>query len=503
MIPSVFTRRLVLLLACTASSVAARAQTAPAAAPAPASQQERVSRLAEAVDRAEAQIKASQHELDQLREQLRQMRLEMAATPRAPVAAAEGAGESADKQSEQSSMEQSQIATLDQVKVESVSKFPLRLSGTLLLNTFFNTGHVDQASAPTSVLANHNGTAGIDLRQTVLGLDADGPRLWGAGSHADLRVDFFGGGLSGGYTGTGGLLRLRTAHATLEWPRTTVFFSLDRTILNPEMPESLVSAAQPELAWSGNLWSWNPQLGITQTFGSRRRLQLQAAVVDPGDPGVPPSTAAGTSLPANDLAEASQRPGVETRVAVLGSGSSERSAEFGIGGYYSPHLVATAAPSLGNRSDAWAGTLDYRLPLPLRLVLSGSAYRGEGLGGLGGGAYKDYLVRIVGPTTQFRALDDTGGWTQLHQAVSQRVQWNAGFGIDNGFSKELRAYESTTGTASFYQSIARNRTFFGNVIYSPRSSLLFSLEFRNLYTAPVAGHVWTSNTTGLGAAYRF
>ena len=460
------------------------------------SQDARVERLMQAVERAEARIRASELELDALKEQLRLMKVEMAASP------SHSAQSTIEAQAaEQAALEESQIATLDQAKVESVSKFPLRVSGTVLLNGFFNTGRVDQASAPTSVLGNNNGTAGIALRQTILGLDAEGPHLLGASSHADLRVDFFGNGLSQGYDNTGGLLRLRTAHASLDWTKTQLFFSLDRPILNPQMPESLVSAAQPELAWSGNLWSWNPQLGITQTFGSRTRVRLQVAVIDPTDPTLFTSTNTTNTVPANDLAEASQRPGLEARLAFLGS-DDQRSPQFGFGGYFSPHVLTTSSPIQGSHFDAWAGTMDYRLPLPYRLDIRGNVYRGQSLGGLGGGAYKDYLVRLAAGTLQFRALDDVGGWSQLHQTVSLRVQWNVGFGIDNGFARELEAYSGVTPTAP-YQSIARNRTFFANVIYSPRSSILFSLEYRNLYTAPVGARVWTSNTTGVGAAYRF
>ncbi len=488
-------RLLIFLLLTLLPSPALRAQNvsqsnSPAAA---LSQAELVERLAVSVDQAEAKLKASQAELDALKQQLEQMRAEVAAS-RLPQQTADS------KSDEQSGLEESQIATLDQIKVESVSKFPLRISGTILLNGFFNTGHVDQASAPTGVLANGNGSAGLNVRQTVLGLDAEGPHLFGAASHADLRVDFFGNGASSDYNNLGGLLRLRTVHATLDWPQTQVFFSLDRPIINPEMPQSLVSVAQPELAWSGNLWSWNPQLGVAQTVGNRTRLRMQAAIIDPSDPVLPSATNMSV-VPTSNLAEASERPGVEARLALLGN-DDQTSPEFGLGGYFSPHVLTSASAIEGSHFDSWGATTDYRVPLEHHLVFSGSVYRGQALGGLGGGAYKDYLSRLSGTTVQVRPLDDVGGWSQLHQTVSLCVQWNAGFGIDNGFSKELRVYPGV-GSGTLYRSIARNRTFFGNVIYSPRSSLLFSLEYRNLYTAPVSGDTWTSNTTGLGAAYRF
>ena len=54
------------------------------------------------------------------------------------------------------------------------------------------------------------------------------------------------------------------------------------------------------------------------------------------------------------------------------------------------------------------------------------------------------------------------------------------------------------------QNLARNRTFTGNVIYSPSAYLLFSLEYRRL--AEHAGRrpaAPQSNIIGVGAGYRF
>jgi hypothetical protein len=54
-----------------------------------------------------------------------------------------------------------------------------------------------------------------------------------------------------------------------------------------------------------------------------------------------------------------------------------------------------------------------------------------------------------------------------------------------------------------YQNLARNRTYTGNVIYSPTASLLFSLEYRHLESAPVIGAPAKSNIIGIAAGYKF
>jgi hypothetical protein len=351
------------------------------------------------------------------------------------------------------------------------------------------------------------------VRQTVLGFNARGPRLFGARSYADLRVDFDGSpasdiatsAFSGYYSASTTLLRLRTAHAGLRWNHTEAYFSLDRPIFNPDTPASLTAIAIPALAWSGNLWTWNPQLGVTYDFGSSaaRSVRLQTALIDVADAPlspVAPNPAAAATLPPSG-AEQSRWPGVEARIALLGPHPNEDEpySHFGIGGYFAPHF----SKLLGHGFDSWAGTLDARLFLPARLQWSGSFYRGQALGGLGGGAYKDFAFRQEASLSDydFRPLDDVGGWTQLKERLSQRIEFNAAYGIDNVFARELRYYAVQGGTT--YQNLARNRTFTGNVIYSPSSYLLFSLEYRHLESSPVVGLPASSNILGLGAGYKF
>ena len=115
---------------------------------------------------------------------------------------------------------------------------------------------------------------------------------------------------------------MRTAHAALDWNRTEAFFSLDRTILNPETPTSLTAIAVPALAWSGNLWSWNPRIGVTQDvpIAGAARVRLQGAITDVmSSPQIYNSNVAtpqGVTRP--DTSEMSRWPGGESRIAVLG-----------------------------------------------------------------------------------------------------------------------------------------------------------------------------------------
>jgi hypothetical protein len=138
------------------------------------------------------------------------------------------------------------------------------------------------------------------------------------------------------------------------------------------------------------------------------------------------------------------------------------------------------------------------------MEMMGNFYRGKALGGLGGGAYKDFVFRID-PTDPseyyFRALEDVGGWAQWQLHASERLRFNAAFGIDNVPAGQLRPYAGLP--TAVYQNLARNRTITGNVIYSPSAYLLFSLEYRHLASSPVVGQEASGNTIGIAAGYKF
>lgn len=483
-------------------AISAQQKSSPAPAQETTAQQ--IQQLTDAVAKAQAQLEESQQQIKELQKQLSALQERLATNPEsnpqetkvssAPANAAKSdVAQKIDDIQEQQALQQSQIATHEQIKVESESKYPVRITGLILLNGFVNTKAADVIQAPT-LATSGQGSTGASLRQTVLGLDARGPHLWGATSRADVRVDFFG-GQSQGYSSAGGVLRLRTAHAAMDWKNTEAFVELDHPIVNPNSPTSLTAVATPALAWSGNLWSWSPQIGITQSLpiSSSARIKMQAALIDVADPAVPGLVSTSNA----SLAEQSRWPGSEARIALAGA-KDGTGLEFGLGGYFSPHRT-----SGGTRFDAWAGTADYRLPMPARLELSGSFYRGQALGGLGAGGYKDYIYNSTVKNLPLRALDDVGGWTQLKERVGERLEFNAAFGIDNLFASQLRPYYDESAGDLSYKNLARNKTYFTNIIYSPSAYLLFSFEYRRLSTSPIMGSSVNGNVWGLAAGYKF
>jgi len=469
--------------------------------------QRQVEQLSAAVAQEESALESAQRQILQLRSQVSELQTELAGVKGATTAAAEqgnGREEIAslrtevEKIREQADLEQSELAVHEQAKVETQSKFPLKLTGQILMNTFANSGGVDVAQSPAIATAGIGATV-FSLKQTVLGLDARGPHVFGATSTADVRVDFFAGSGQSGYANGGGFARLRTAHAEIEWDHTRTFVEMDRPIVNPNAPTSLTAVAQPALAWSGNLWNWIPQAGVEHSFdlAESSRLKMQAAIADIPNPVNPNSENPSsnlTALPGTSLAENSRWPGSEARIAYA-RGDQSSGLEVGVGGYFSPH----SEPVL--HFDAWAATLDYRISLSSRFEASGGFYRGAGLGGLGGGALKDYVYSEREENYPSRSLDDVGGWSQLKARAGERLEFNAAYGLDNLFASQLRPYLPLNPNT--YQNLARNSTFFTNTIFSPTAYTLFSFEFRRIDSSPALGQHSIADVYGVAAGYRF
>ncbi len=483
---------------------------------------DKIQQLSEAMANSQAELEQSQRKLEVMRKELNDLQRQLAesrptvqpgSSPEAVSAAStpsqgtpEDLAAAVQDIRERQAMAESQIATHEQTKVETESRYSLKVTGMILMNGFVNTGAADMPATPTVAIPGA-GSAGASVRQTVIGFDAAGPHLLGADSFADLRVDFAGNSAFSGspsanpeYTSSNSTyLRLRTLHAGLAWTRTQALFALDRTLLSPDTPTSLTAIAEPALAWSGNLWTWNPQAILNHNFGrpGYANLQVQAAYIDPQD--APISAFVSTqAIVQPTSAEQTSLPGVEARVALLGSGRDDERNHIGIGGYFARHHT-----SINRSFDSWAATLDVRRRLFAGLQLSGNFYRGLGLGGLGGGAYKDFVYKPNLNTGGyfFKALDDVGGWAQLKKTVNERLELNGAYGMDNVFSAQMRRYYIAGGT--MYQNLTINRTFTGNVIYTPSAYLLFSVEYRHLMSSPTTDSSAQSNIIGLGAGFKF
>jgi hypothetical protein len=386
-----------------------------------------------------------------------------------------------------------------QTKVESGSKYHVRLSGIALVNLFSNRGSVNNLDFPSLAAGQDplgsNSSLGGSLRQSQISLEGFGPDIAGAHTSANLRFDFAGGSLVSPNGAVMGGIRFRTGTFRMDWADTSVIAGQDTLFFAPIAPTSIATLAEPALSYAGKLWGWTPQIRIEHRIpvSENSHLLLQGGILDPLSGDLPFTSYERTP----SWGEQSGQPAFAGRVAWTRPGSGENWT-LGAGIYYSRQDWG-----FGRKVDGWASTVDLTLPITRLVELSGEFYRGSAVGGLGGGIGESVLFSgpLTDPRTTVHGLDSMGGWAQLKYKVRANFQVNAALGQDNPFPSELRLYPVVT---SYYaETLARNRTWLVNFIYKPRSNVVMSMEFRRLKTVELDADKYKANHVNLSVGYIF
>jgi hypothetical protein len=463
------------------------------------------------------QVKALKEQQDEERRESAELRKELEATKAQLVAVSKpadpvGAQSTTPAATPESSiedrvakLEESQqltdlkVAEQSQTKVESSSKYRVRLSGVVLLNLYSDRGSVDNQDFPELATArtalSSDGTFGGSLRQSQIGLEGFGPTVAGARTSGQVQFDFAGGFPDAPNGVSFGLMRLRTGTVRFDWDKTSIIVGQDTLFLAPLSPTSIATLAVPAFAYSGNLWSWTPQLRVEHHFSvsERSSVLVQGGILD-GLTGETPSTQY-YRYPTSG--EKSGQPAYATRLSWTEAVDGQN-ITFGAGGYYDRQDWG-----FGRSVDAWAGTVDLLLPLGSQFELSSQFYRGRGVGGLGGGIGQTALwdENFLNPATEVYGLDSMGGWAQLKYKATSKLQFNGTFGLDNPFAGELREYG---GEQSYYPvALSKNQTVMTNFLFQPKSDIVLSLEYRRIKTFTLDSIANRANIIDMSVGYIF
>jgi hypothetical protein len=348
---------------------------------------------------------------------------------------------------------QTQVAELAQVKVESTSRMPIKVFGTVHMNAFANSGEANWLDNPNLVSPppadGRTGTFSATLRQTRVGLTMDGPTLGSVRTSAVAALDFFG-GIPGFQTGqVMGLPRLLVAFARFEGEQTAVEVGQDHMLLAPRDPSSLAAFAFPALFRSVNLYLRTPQIRVEHALGPHFRASGGIVAPIGGDLAgeefrfVPPA------LPG----ERSQRPGFQARVAFASAEPDAlRLVAVGVSGHYGWERRP------GELVDSWAAAVEFGLRRDW-VGVSGEAFVGDNIDAFGGALGLDARA--------------AGGWGELRVFPSERLSLNVGAGLD-----EIRDGERAVAPRR------RNQSAYANVIFALTPEIQTSMEYRWLATTP-------------------
>jgi len=505
-----------ILLCISVCSAVGRAQDAESADPSNAGLTDSVRELQQQVQELRKTMEAMRAETEKYREETVELRRELDVSRSDTTASVAGGDEtsgpmplhlaSASDESQSTASARDHAARLDeefqllsgkideqyQTKVESWSRYRIRFSGIVLFNLFSNTGSVDNADIPSLALPSAPGSSGGSfggtLRQSQLRFTVTGPTFAGARTSADIRLDF-GGGFSNVPNGVNyGLAWLRTGTARLDWANTSVVVGQDALFFSPGSPTSFASQSIPALAYAGNLWSWTPQARIEHRLplSDNSAFLAQIGILDNLDGGAP----ANSTYRAPQAGESSRQPAYAGRLAwtrtVFGQPLT-----IGGAGYYGRQNYG-----FNRNVDGWAGMADLNLPVQRMFTISGKFYRGKAVGGIGGALGASVLSSgdLDDPTSMVHAINSTGGWVQLKFQPRSTLEFNTAFGEDNPFAADLNYF---SGGGIYHSYLSRNQGTLANVIYRPRTDLLFSAEYHYLKTFSLYPTDWTASQINL------
>lgn len=473
-----------------------------------------LSRVSRELKETRAELQDSRKQIDDLRKDLEALRNQVQAgqsvanqsmanqsptvtNPAQPAPAADEPTTAAADQD--TSFLAAKIAELHQDKVESASKYPVKLSGLILFNSYWNSGSFDIADLPSLAFGrapgSPQGNIGATLRQTMLGIQANGPRVFEARTSANVDFDFAGGSPTTQYGVTAGLVRLRTGQVRLDWEKTSLSVGQDGLFFSPLSPTSYATLLEPAFSWSGNLWVWTPQIEIEHrvSLNEKSSLLFQGGLLDPLTEEQPPFQ--GRIATAG---EATRVPAVGGRVAYEFAGSMEHPITIGFGGYRAKQRYQSF-----DDVASWTVNADFRVPLGKHMEASGEWYQGQAVGGLGGGIWTSVVYSdATFPQAAIHPLRSTGGWAQLKIRPEAHTEFNGAFGQDENYGSDLRFFP-VPYTAGGFSALQKNRTAFVNFIYSPQSFLFFAMEYRHLFTAPPVGAAASGDHLNLAAGVRF
>jgi hypothetical protein len=457
---------------------------------------EPLARLSHELQETRAQLAESQRQIQELQQGLEDLRRQLDANRTFQKQNALVPEPSVEAANQDIGFLAAKIDELHQDKVESASKYPVKFSGLILFNSYVNSGTLDADDLPSLAFprspGSPNGSIGATLSQTLLGIDARGPQLFSARSSADVTFDFGGGSPTTSYGVTAGIVRLRTATVHLNWEKTSLNIGQDTPFFSPWSPTSYATIREPAFSWAGNLWVWTPQIEVERKFAlsSGSTVVLQGGLLDPLTEEAPsPQGRAATP------GEVTRVPAIAGRIA-LDHSSGIRPFTVGFAGYRARQKY----PKFSG-VDSWTVNTDFRWAPEKHLEISGEWYKGQAVGGLGGGIWTSVVYpQSAAPYNAIHGLRSTGGWSQIKLKPVVQFEINGAIGQDENYGKDLASYPFAVYG---YLAFQKNRAGFVNLIYKPAASLLFALEYRRLQTTLSRSQAASGDQVNLAAGVHF
>jgi hypothetical protein len=420
--------------------------------------------------RAQAGLEAVVERLDRLEKQNAELRAEVKALREALE--------------EKIELQTGRILEQEQVKVETAQKVPVKLTGMALFNAFRNTRHGGAADNPT-IATNTRGpvNAGATFRQSVIGLEFDGPDAVAGGKiRGSLMLDLF----SGSTDVLNHQVRLRTGYIEGSWGTRSILVGQEKPIFAPREPNSLAQVGISPLTAAGNLWRWRPQVRFEQRVGLGEGSDLRARIgVSQTEERYNPIT----PVPAEyDRTLEAKRPALEGHFQFGHRFDDRRRIEIAPGFHWSTTHIA------GYTLPARAFSLDWFVNPHPRVEFTGALFTGRNLAKLGGGGVRQgFSLRTRAPgDNDFIPVRTRGGWAQMTFLPTSRLSLNLQGGQDDPHNRDLMP-----------GGVVKNLAFGANLFYRIAPNVVVGGEVSQVRTGYTGGQRPRNNHYDLAVAYLF
>jgi len=365
------------------------------------------------------------------------------------------------------------IEEVVQTKVEASQKYPVKLTGMAIFNTYYNTKHSSGFDDPLVASLNPGrSVAGASFRQSIIGFEYSGSKtIFGGTAGGSLYLDLYDGLTVGGTQP----LRLRTANFHIDWQTRTLSVSYEKAIFNPRTPTSYMTVGVGPLWASGNLWRWQPQVKFEQ------RIRLSDATSFTAQAGVIQTTES-AGIPGSAGAFADRRPGLEGRFELNQRLWGEHRLQFAPGFHVSTsHVAGLSIPS-------HIFSMDWMVNPFAKLELTGAFFDGINvthLGGLRQGV-------VLGPNGIPIGVHAQGGWAQASYPLAKRLTLNLFAGTEDARNSELQR-----------GGIGRNLSGGGNLMLRLAPNVVVSFETMQWRTSYIGTGTRLNNRYDLALVYLF
>ena len=362
--------------------------------------------------------------------------------------------------------------------IKSFGGFGIKPYGYIKLDAAYNDSAVVNGNyvlyVPSEGAVKNDDEFNITARQTRLGLVVTAPEYDGWKTTGKVEIDFYGDGSVSHETKAEPMLR----HAFVEIGKDGLSFLAGQTwdVIGPLNPSTL----NYSVGWgAGNNGYIRPQVRMSYNRNIDKGTSLLTQIALSRTTGLANENLDGGAM--ND-GDDSGFPTLQVRAALSTKLFTDQNAVIGVSGHYGKEEVDWFTGPADLKS--WSLNMDFMIPLPDRLTFSGEIFMGENLDDYFGGA-----VQGVNRATR-NEIAARGIWMQLNYIHNAKLQYNAGFGVDDPDYDDINI--GNRDLNSFY---------FINTMYNLFPPLTVGIEYTYWETEYRSAAKGTANRLQVSAIY--